>query len=174
MSNKPRRLKSRSSIQRCWHYTTADRLHKIAESGRINTTSTLIERGERPAVWLSTNPEWEETVQRVVINEVGNKTPPLSRDGLLKLGIIPVRIEINCQQVRLLNWNEFKKKSRISKFCADNLEEVALEDGADPQQWRASFQPIDLKRTVCVEFWDGKAWVAAPDKYTGEQQKPAP
>ncbi len=43
-----------------YHYTKGCHLAKIVNEGIIRTSKTLIEKKEKPAVWLTTSPEWEQ------------------------------------------------------------------------------------------------------------------
>ena len=42
-----------------YHYTKGCHLAKIVDEGIIRTSKTLVEKKEKPAVWLTTSPEWE-------------------------------------------------------------------------------------------------------------------
>jgi len=100
---------------RVWHYTTWEAFEDIGISMIINTTSLGIEFNEKPAVWFSTNPDWEETVRKVLQDrETGKETLGLSRDELWKVGINPVRIEVD-PGLPFLSWQQLKRKVAYQK-----------------------------------------------------------
>ncbi len=142
-----------------FHYTVYQVLQEILESGEIKTTAILIGKKEKPAVWFSSNPDWEESANKPVRNIKTRKlSRPLSRNGLLKKGFPPVRIEVE-PTLPFLNWGEFKRKSGISKRMARGLEIVARRDGAKPEEWLALFSPVGAEHWLAIEIWDGKRWV---------------
>ena len=47
-----------------YHYTTGFAANKITADGEIKTTGLYICKNEKPAVWFSTNPNWDETVRK--------------------------------------------------------------------------------------------------------------
>jgi hypothetical protein len=141
-----------------YHYTTNIALSKIVMDGKLITTSVLICKNERPAVWFSTNPDWDETVRKSFINKMtGEKTPPLSRDDIYKNGFIPVRIEVE-QTLPFINWKKFKRRSGISKTIAKSLEDVAKKWGANPKEWLALFSPVSSDHFLNIQVWDGHNW----------------
>lgn len=143
---------------RIWHYTTFDALEEIFHDGKIRCDTIIIE-GEIPCVWLSTNARWEESVRKTLYDPTtGIETPALSRDGLFKAGILPIRIEINHRNVKITDWEIHCKK--IPKKIAQELEHTAQEWGANPEEWWVSYQPIPIKSFVSpIEMWDGKQWI---------------
>jgi len=42
-----------------YHYTKGCHLPSIVRDGIIETSKVLLEKHEKPAVWLTKNPEWE-------------------------------------------------------------------------------------------------------------------
>jgi len=148
---------------RLWHYTTSAALRGIFNDGEIKCDRILI-KGEIPCVCLSTNPNWEETVRKVHENKkTGVKSEPLSRDGILKSGFSPIRIEIDPSKVNIIDWKTHCKK--IPQNIAQGLEDTAKEWGADPKEWWFSYKPISIDCFISpIESWNGKKWVAAIKK----------
>jgi len=73
--------------KRYWHYTVFERLQSIFSDGRIKTADTWVPGKVKRVVWFSTNPCWEKTVVKIVLNnETGMKTELRSRDELLQFG----------------------------------------------------------------------------------------
>lgn len=51
-----------------WHYTTFSRLTRILLTGEIRPASAGVPEGERPIVWFSRNPVWEETATPEILD----------------------------------------------------------------------------------------------------------
>ena len=47
-----------------FHYTSEVRLSQILKSGHIKLATAMVPIHDRPAVWLSTNPDWEPTATK--------------------------------------------------------------------------------------------------------------
>lgn len=95
---------------RYWHYTTFQAFKKILNDKEIRPANKGVYGSELPAVWFSTNPEWEETARKAIRDkQKGNQTHALSRDELFNAGVPPVRIEVNPSQTLLQNWKYHKK-----------------------------------------------------------------
>ena len=74
--------------KRYWHYTVFERLQSIFSDGMIKTADTWVPRKTKSVVWFSTNPCWEKTVVKIVLNtETGTKTELRSRDELFQFGL---------------------------------------------------------------------------------------
>jgi hypothetical protein len=146
--------------KRYWHYTVYQHLKKIAESGEIRPTAKYTEYGEIAVVWFSTNPVWEETVRKSIKDtETSKQIGPLSRDGLSERGLHPVRIEVNPTLVDIRSWNNFKKRSGISKPGIKSLIKSAKHWGADPKEWWVSYEAVPSRSWLSIEIWVGRKWV---------------
>lgn len=168
MSNKLKVKKNQPEIpaaerieKRLWHYTTTKRLAKIIENRKIKGTSIGVDEKELPAVWLSSNPDFEQAAR----NETRDRDSDPGRIGatreeLFQAGYPPVRIEINRARVRAHDWESYKKLSGISEETAAALEQTGTEKGADPSEWYASFQPVPLAGGCLfpIEIWNGRQW----------------
>jgi len=141
-----------------WHYTVCQSFEKIERSGEIQQ-SLCHDLHEIPAVWFSSNPDWEETVRKAIRDKkTGEVTKPLSRDELFQEGFAPVRIEISPDLVSLRTWKNHKKKSGITKKCSKALEKTAIDWGADPAEWFVSYAPVKMETWKAVEIWSGEKW----------------
>lgn len=128
------------SETRYWHYTAV--LEKIIASGEIRTTSVGRAPTVKAAVWLSTNPNWERTVRkRLYIPGSGHSGKLVSRDGLLKAGFQPARIEVS-PELPFITWQEYRNLSGDSAKELNAMEWIARDWGADPQEWRVLFNSI--------------------------------
>ena len=140
-----------------YHYTTSLALNNILHDGKIRCAVAFVGINERPAVWFSTNPDWEKTVRKGIVNHDFWATSVSPRDGHLEQGIIPVRIEVD-PALPFLTWKSFKKKSGIHKAIAQGLETTAERWGANPQEWLALFYPVGADHFLNIETWDGHNW----------------
>ena len=145
---------------RAWHYTTHEALEGIFIEGKIRRDRIYL-KGEIPGVWMSTNENWEETVRKSIRDkETSKETSALSRDALYEAGFIPIRIEINPNKVELHDWKSHCKK--IPKKIVRALESAAKEWGANPDEWRVSYNEIPVDCFLSpIERWDGQRWVEA-------------
>lgn len=153
-------------FKRYWHYTTHAALEGIFDQGVIRLANKFVVEKEMPAVWFSSNPEWEETVRKSIKDTgTGKEIGPFSRDDLLQHGFMPVRLELNPEHInngiQLVGWKKYKQISGISKKFAKSLEKTALDWGSNPKEWRASFKPVPIVDNCFIpECWNGEEWMA--------------
>jgi hypothetical protein len=147
---------------RVYHYTVGNRLLPIIESGELRPATAGVPNGEKPAVWFSTNAEWEETANKMTARKVrGRVVVSLgTRESTERNGGGLVRIAVRPDSVPL-GWADFRQLSGISGESAERLEEVARQAGSDPAEWRVSFDPVPRSEWVDVEVWTEAGWVSA-------------
>ena len=146
-----------------WHYTLARDSHlgAIRRSGRINPEQ--VEWALAPAVWLSTDQHFEPTACKGKF--VGQTRVTCTVDEMLP---VAARIGIRSDCPNLLRWRDFKTEA-TARFGASghqkigkqfrNMEKVARDQGADPINWYASFDPIPVEQWTRIEtFADGR-WI---------------
>jgi len=150
----------KTTNMRFWHYTPSIFLPQILESGKINLDAQSRSFGEKPATWISTNPEWEYTVMKSIIDGSGNEIM-LSKDELnQRLGL--GRIEIK-PSLSFISWDKFGSTSGINKKLWIGMTKLGIEKGANPNEWYASYIPLIKRYFLSVEMnIDGK-WVACKD-----------
>lgn len=141
-----------------YHYTCASSLVKILEDGLIKQATLYVHKSERPAVWLSYAPEWEETASMSVQDQETGKEVHLKGLSALAEYETPCRLQVNPDGLNLVSWDVFKRTSGIRPAYAASLYDVALESGAAPRDWRASFEPIPVRDWIAVEIWQDDAW----------------
>lgn len=132
------------SEQTVWHYTKSVHIPKILADRLIKPATLFVPLGERPIVWFSTNAEWERSVH--------------DREVLLRMGIAPCRIAV-CADVAPYSFNELRKRSGMRSKTAHALVDVANSMGADPWEWRATFESVPAERWLNIEVWDGARWI---------------
>jgi len=137
-----------------WHYTVGVNIIKIIECRSIRPSTEGIPKREQPAVWFSTNPDWEQTANKAFLMPDGgmrilskNETARFC-NGLFRIEVYP--------KAAPYNWNDFTRRSGISPKLAKGLVLVAINDGSDPETWRVSFKAVPMKMWKQVERWNGK------------------
>lgn len=124
-------------LKRYWHYIVFECLQSIFSDGMIKTADTWVPRKVKCVVWFSTNPCWEKTVVKIVLNtETGKKTELRSRDEFFQFGLsyfkkeispdkvngfTPVRLEVDPKKVHLRSFQNYKKRSGDSKVVINGL-----------------------------------------------------
>ena len=68
-----------------------------------------------------------------------------------------VRIEVT-PEAAPYTWDDFKRLSGGSEKVLRALVRAARKDGANPKEWRVSFEPVKVQDWLSIEIWDGKRW----------------
>ncbi len=141
---------------RVFHYTVVNYLPAIFERKMLMPTAKAIK--EEQAVWFSTNLEWEESANKAYhsgdgIPIEGNKWETYKIYGGL------ARIEVT-PEIATYDWEQYKKKSKISEKRSLEIEEYAAKHNANPKEWRASFEPVHKDNFMNIEVldWDNQLW----------------
>jgi len=109
----------------------------------------------RPAVWCSTDPQWEPTANKSVMRD-----GQLHLGGQLstaRLGGGLARIEVD-QTAAPYTWADCKRMSGESATGIKRLSLAARDRDADPKLWRISFELIPASLWVVVEIFREGAW----------------
>lgn len=142
--------------EQLWHYTVGTKIKSIMESGVIRPATEGIDADERPAVWLSCHPVWEETANKALLDKSGNRIP-CSKEGTAQHGDGLFRISVN--PTNAIPWTEYKTLSGISRRTADGLERAGLAAGGIPMNWYAIFGEVERQDWLSVEKWIDGRWV---------------
>lgn len=137
-----------------WHYTVTQHYPSIMKEGRLRLATLHVATRERPVVWFSTQPFWEPTACKGIIENGVRRTATFEemRDtGLVRFGVRPSDAPYD--------WHAYLRKSRIDRGIADGLLEVARALGADPNHWFVSFRPVAIERCIAIEFLHEGTWV---------------
>jgi len=137
-----------------WHYTTAIHLRQILNSGELRP-SEKTPKGERPAVWFSTNPNCERSALKVWRGDDGAARGMTFTEMSEKIGA--VRIEVTAQDAPL-NLDEHRAASGVSDMAHRAILKSARKMGANPREWRAGFDAIPADRFLKIEVWIGHRW----------------
>ncbi len=144
--------------KRYFHYTTPSGFMGIVETGGIMPSSAWAEILGEPSVWLSSNPDWEQSASYGLITPDGIETVPLTRDGLFQRGYPPIRIEIDQRCVKFMDWDQIRLL--LTEEEEAEFEFFTATEGADLSEWHTCFGFIPL--SVCIfphEVWNGERWV---------------
>ena len=150
----------RTANLRFWHYTSAFRLPQIFQSGKINLDKQAKAFGEKPAVWISTNSVWENTATKMVEDENGNLITLTKEEMCLRVGL--GRIEIKPSE-SFISWSKFGTTSRINPKLFNSMTQVGIGQGANPNEWFASYIPIISRYFISIEMNIEGKWVKCPD-----------
>ena len=140
-----------------WHYTVRRRLESILTDGAIKPATAQIEDRERPVVWCSTNPNWEETANKAFKSAMGF-IHPATRETTERFGAGLIRIQVNPEAVPV-RWRDYVRDSGIRPKIARGLVRAAKKVGSSPRQWRMNYEPILASHWLGIETWDGHDWV---------------
>jgi len=134
-----------------YHYTTRLNLSEIIKKRVINLSPGFTEM-EKPGVWLSTNPDYENFAASILKND---KTLRLRTEREIKaLGM--ARIEINLSMVRIFTIHQYKNISKISTRNFKTLCYFAQQCNSDINDWRICFSPVNSKAWKKIETLDGQ------------------
>jgi hypothetical protein len=159
-TKKPKSKRVLRGPLRRWHYTVEVYLPDIIASGVILPATARISAGERPAVWTSTNPVWEETANKGYFERTTATVHPATKATTLRFGGL-ARIEVR-PEAAPYDWIAFRAISRIQPSTAAMLAKVGFARGVSPYDWFVSFDPIDAADWLAVEVWRDGQWVPAP------------
>lgn len=146
-----------------WHYTCGARLKLILKSGEIRPATAGIEKGERPAVWFSSNPVWEETANKLLVDPWTGEVRSLTKQETHKYAGGLARIAVS-PKTAPTNWEGFCRESGASMKTLAGLKKAAYSMGSRPSQWFVSFLPVCQERWLSVELWDGDKWIPTPKR----------
>ena len=146
-----------TSAPRRWHYTTGQRWLLIEQSGYIRPATAYVPKGEKPAVWFSSLPDWEPTATTMKADGSG-RTPAeidLHLGGHWRIEVAP--------ETAPHSWDAYRRISGVIPRLADGLEAIARESGSAPQLWWVSFRPVPRHLWLTVEIRFRGEWVSAAD-----------
>ena len=143
-----------------WHYTVGHCYQQILASGEIRPATANVPPGERPAVWFSTNPTWEQTACKGVIENGVRRTLPF--EEMIEGGFSAFRFGVEPRRAPH-DWDAFVRRSRIDRRLVPGLLKSAAEVGADHREWFVSFAPVAVDDCIAIEIWHEGAWVSVVD-----------
>lgn len=136
-----------------WHYTLGVYIYQIVESGEIRLSNNT---KDRPIVWFSSNPDWEETARRN-FNTNGVRIP-LDRQETEKYGHGLYRIGVYPDRADLKPWLRLKSMARLSPRSVELLVSSAESVGANPYDWWGSVSPVPKRYWESIERFENGEW----------------
>ena len=172
-----------------WHYTTINDLLISVAGGAIPLEDRRSTPGLdcKPAVWFSSHPEWEPTASktavvppeqagnrkvigpsfggRVVVSEGRAGTERLG-GGLARIGVLP--------EVAPHGWGVYRQLCGGDPKLLQKRQQDARVRGAEPLNWRTTFDPVPVVLWEVVEIMEQGCWLAVPlDPRNGHVVLPA-
>lgn len=152
-----------------YHYTKGCHLSSIVNEGVIRTSSNLLDRHEKPAVWLTKSPEWEVACNVGLVTNINDLQAGqvyTSKDvdvvtttlNHMKKEIGMCRILIN-EKLSTVSWAKFKHVSGISERVYQALDEYSKSKGCPVNQWLCTFSAISKKYWEGIEMYVDNQWV---------------
>lgn len=141
-----------------YHYTTFGYLENIVESGFLKVSPwEKKNKIKRPALWLSKNPDWDNTATKGYYDkETGQKRSLTFEEQSRIFGCIRITIPFSD---KYCTWNKFKRVSKEPIELCNQLEIIGINQGSNPDDWYASFYDVATSEIIAVDYWDGNAWV---------------
>jgi hypothetical protein len=146
-----------------WHYTTDQGLKGILRDQVIRPATTAVDLRECPIVWFSTNQDWENTVVKALKYSDGRLVSLKTPAEMVRFGVRAFRIGVLPKSAPF-HWCQLKKMGRIKPKVIKGLVRSAIEMGADPSEWRGTFEPVPATEWISLQEWDGGKWSAVEVK----------
>jgi len=141
---------------RWWHYTKGVTLLHIINDGRIRRSTVGLVEHERPCVWFSRCPRWEGSATMGVI-EHGVRRDATIAEMVAALGPL-VRLEVS-EHIACYTWEDHRRIGELGPSSADALEAAGRRLGADPGNWRVSYEDVPTEHVLTIEASDdGVSW----------------
>ena len=150
--------------KRLFHYTVGIKLKNIQADGYLKTTPTESKLGERPLVWLSSNPYYEQTARKhfmkpgISDNQLGTL---LEMDdygnGVYRFSFLTDNLP---EHLTPLPWHTLKHQSRMRKNLIDRLVKRAKGVKAKPREWYGVMDRIPVQLATLERLHtDSGQWV---------------
>lgn len=142
-----------------WHYTIGHWLRLIVADGIIKTATAGVPEGERPIVWFSKNPHWEQTANKALPRVDGHIVCPNMEQTAAHSGLGRIAV---CPETAPYDWNALKELSGMTSKWAAALYKTAIAEGSRPSEWRGAFEPVPRSKWIGVESMQDGKWVPLP------------
>jgi len=139
-----------------WHYTVGNSFLGILESGAILPATAYVLPDEQPIVWFSTNPYWENTVFKGLLQADGT-IRDVGMRGLLEHGLQLLRIAVPAE-VAPHNWKALRELSGMDPHVAAGLAREAKRWYANTSEWRGTFDPVPSSAWISIEEFRAGCW----------------
>ncbi len=140
-----------------YHYTTFGYLEEIIESKYLKVSPWEKKNNiERPALWLTKNPNWENSATKGYFDKTTGESRYLTfEEQSYSFGCVRITIPHN---VSFCNWDEYKLCSKEPINLTRELEKIGLQQGSNPEDWYVSFEDVPITEIIAVDFWNGVEW----------------
>jgi hypothetical protein len=157
-----------------WHYSVGGNGLAILKSGVILRATVDVIYPQQPIAWFSLHQLWERSVYPDIpykdVDRLG-----VRREGVVTMGwellrrhrIHMYRFGVGLETAPLY-WPRLCKQSCISQDWARELVQRAKAWGANPRDWRGSFEPVPKSKWLAVQTYNFDAGVWR-DMLTEEQ-----
>lgn len=159
-----------------YHYTKGCHLPKIVREGVIKQSTSFLDKKEKPAVWLTTCPEWEVGCNSGLIKNPDFSKSPIGKyyycgkldfvtapNEFMKRNIGMCRILVN-KNIPTVTWRKFKWVSGISEIYYNSLDRIHKLEGSPVEKWRISFKELPRKQWQGIEMYVQDQWVRWDEK----------
>ena len=152
-----------------YHYTKGCLLPSIVRDGIIKTSEVMLEKREKPAVWLTKSPVWESAcnIGKVInANELVSGTvydaseihSVTVTDDYMRKKIGMCRILIS-ETLPVISWAKFKYVSKISEGMYYAIDSHSRSIGCPVEKWVCTFNHIPSKYWEGIEMYVDDQWV---------------
>lgn len=168
--NEQDRSHAKKSQRPIFHYTNKIALNSIMREGVIRLAVESAVGKERPVVWLSDDPFWEETANKMVMDSNGNAHFGDRNTTQRVAGLARIEVE---RDPTIQRWNHFKRNGWFSDARKRGLEQAALQMKANPYQWFVSTETILKSKWKSIQIFNGSVWEELEDWKTRIGQESA-
>jgi hypothetical protein len=163
--------KKKYSDDLLYKYLSGLRFVKVLQSGVMNLPTAGNCECRRPGVWFSANPVYDHSANEIIPSAeeypclLDKEQTEEECGGLFRIGVHPDTAPVS--------WEEFKEADGMDLSKANTIEEVARMDGDDPEDWFASYNPVQSSEWVVCQFLDDDTWVTMePDEIEAIKNDP--
>lgn len=125
-----------------YHYTKGCHLPNIVGDGYIKVSIIGCEKQEKKAVWISTNENWENTVDC--------QTSADTLGGKCRIKISP--------DLPMVTWAKYKYVGKMRPEMYDAIATSGIKYGANPDDWYASIGVVPQKYWLAIEKLIDGVW----------------
>jgi hypothetical protein len=145
-----------------WHYTTGKNFISILRDRYIMPATAGVPRGEKPIVWFSANEYWEPTASKMLRAPDGSlKNLTMGETGMYGKGLVRIGVD---RTTAPHGWDRLRKLSGMSRQISQGLLQAAARNGAKPQEWFGTFDPVPEELWIAVHYYKIDRWVPLPWK----------
>jgi hypothetical protein len=138
-----------------WHYTTGEKFAQICESGFLLPAHVGVSPPEKPILWFSTAPHWEETACKFIVGENGAPIRQTMLDTR-RLGMGLVRF--GCPVSDLMTGAALLKAARMKPATWASLCAAGKRQGSDPADWWGRTKPLAIAKLAVDVMTDDLQW----------------